>query len=78
MGQRIVYYSDLSNETIEEGQPIATVYITYTDARRGVTRLEITQAEAEEMAGKGTRIEQAVAREIHKALSDIAAAAPAR
>jgi len=46
--------SDLSGQMIEEGKG-ATVRINFHDARRGSAQLDVTDAEAAELAEKGRK-----------------------
>lgn len=54
MSKRLIYVSDLSGDTIEEGKG-ATVTIRFSDARKGTIVLDVTDAEAEELGKKGRR-----------------------
>jgi hypothetical protein len=54
VAKRLIYVSDLSGDTIEEGKG-ATVTIKFADARKGTIVLDVTEAEAEELGRKGGR-----------------------
>ena len=54
MARKTMLVSDLSGEPIEEGKG-ATVRINFNDARRGSAQLDVTDAEAEELARKGRK-----------------------
>lgn len=54
MAKRTVLTSDLSQDEIAEGTG-AQVLIRFTDARKGVIALDVTEAEAEEMGKSGRR-----------------------
>lgn len=54
MARRTMLVSDLSGEPIEEGKG-ATIRITFNDARKGSAQLDVTDAEAEELAEKGRK-----------------------
>lgn len=49
MAKKVVRVSDVSGSVIPEGSG-ASVRITFTDARRGVRELDMTDAEAEKLA----------------------------
>jgi hypothetical protein len=51
MARKTVVVSDQSGETIPEGKG-AKVRITFTDARKGVRELDLTDAEAERLGGR--------------------------
>jgi hypothetical protein len=51
MARKTVVVSDQSGETIAEGKG-AKVRITFTDARKGVRELDLTDAEAEKLGGR--------------------------
>jgi hypothetical protein len=53
MARKTVLVSDISGKEVPEREG-ATVVITFTDARRGVVRLDVLASEIEEMAKKGT------------------------
>ena len=55
MAKKTVRVSDLSGQEIAEGKG-ATIRITFADARKGVAELDVTDAEAEELARKGRRV----------------------
>jgi hypothetical protein len=55
MARRTVFVSDLSGQPIEEGKG-ATITIRFSDARKGVHVLDVTDAEAEELGQKGRRL----------------------
>jgi len=55
MAKKTVRVSDLSGEEITEGRG-ALVRITYSDARKGVVELDVTDAEAEDLGRKGRRV----------------------
>ncbi len=54
MAKKTVRVSDLSGEEIPEGKG-ATIRIAYHDARKGSAELDVTDAEAEELARKGRK-----------------------
>lgn len=54
MARKTVLVSDLSGEPIEEGKG-ATIRINFNDARRGSAQLDVTDAEAEELARNGRK-----------------------
>ena len=54
MARKITLVSDLSGAAIADNQG-ATVTIKYTDARRGVYVLDVTDAEAEDLAQHGRK-----------------------
>lgn len=54
MARRTIFVSDLSGQPIEEGKG-ATITIKFTDARKGVYVLDISDAEAEELGQKGRK-----------------------
>lgn len=56
MGQRIVKYSDLSGEEIQDPKEEAAIIVEFSDKRRGRYHLDVTKSEAEELSSKGTRI----------------------
>jgi len=51
MARKTIRVSDLSGDTIQDGEG-ATVRITFTDARKGVRELDVTDAEAEKLGGR--------------------------
>lgn len=51
MAKKTVRVSDMSGTEIPEGKG-AVVRITYTDARKGVRELDVTDAEAEKFGGR--------------------------
>ncbi len=55
MAKKTVLVSDLSGETIAEGQG-ATVRIVYQDARRGVVELDVSVEDVEDIARRGRRV----------------------
>ena len=54
MARKTVVVSDLSGRPIEEGKA-ATLTIRFTDARKGVYVLDVTESEAEELGRKGRK-----------------------
>ena len=54
MARKSVVVSDLSGEEIPEGKG-ATIRINFSDARRGSAQLDVTDAEAEDLASKGRK-----------------------
>jgi hypothetical protein len=54
MARKTVFLSDLSGAQIAEGKG-ATVTIRFTDARKGVYVLDVTDNEAEELGQKGRK-----------------------
>ena len=55
MARKTVYVSDLSNKQIPENSG-AKVRLTFTDARKGVYELDLTDREAQELADKGRKV----------------------
>ena len=51
MAKKTIRVSDMSGAEIPEGKG-AVVRITYTDARKGVRELDVTDAEAEKFGGR--------------------------
>ncbi len=51
MARKTIRISDMSGEEIPEGKG-AVVRIPYTDARKGVRELDVTDAEAEKFGGR--------------------------
>jgi hypothetical protein len=54
MARKTVVVSDLSGDAIAEGKS-ATVTIRFTDARKAVYVLDVTEQEAEELGSKGRK-----------------------
>jgi hypothetical protein len=54
MARRTVLVSDLSGKEIREGDG-ATLTITYSDARRGVVKLDVNADEVADLASKGAK-----------------------
>lgn len=54
MARKTVVVSDLSGESIPEGSA-ATVTIRFSDARKGVYVLDVTEQEAEELGRNGRK-----------------------
>ena len=54
MARRTVLVSDISGKEITDGEG-ATLAITYTDARRGVVRLDVNADEVADLARKGVK-----------------------
>lgn len=54
MARKMIYVSDLTGNEINE-KDAATITISYSDARRGVVRLDVNANEVEDMASKGTK-----------------------
>ena len=54
MARKQVVVSDLSGDPIPDGKG-ATIRISYADARKGSAVLDVTDEEAEELAGKGRK-----------------------
>jgi len=54
MAKKQVMISDLSGSEIPDGKG-ATIRINFHDARRGSAVLDVTDAEAEELANKGRK-----------------------
>lgn len=54
MARKTVFVSDLTGREIEDGQG-ATLTITYSDARRGVVKLDVNANEVDDLARKGTK-----------------------
>jgi hypothetical protein len=55
VAKKTVRVSDLSGREITDGKG-AIVRITFSDARRGVLELDVTDAEGEEMGRKGRKV----------------------
>jgi hypothetical protein len=51
MARKMIRVSDMSGHEIREGKG-ATIRITYTDARKGVRELDVTDTEAERLGGR--------------------------
>ena len=51
MARKTIRVSDMSGAEIPEGKG-ASVRITFTDARKGVRELDLTDAEAEKLGGR--------------------------
>jgi hypothetical protein len=51
MAKKTIRVSDRSGEEIADGKG-ATVRITFSDARKGVRELDLTDAEAEQLGGR--------------------------
>jgi hypothetical protein len=54
MARKTVVVSDLSGQSIAEDKA-ATITIRFTDARKGVYVLDVTEREAEELGSKGRK-----------------------
>jgi hypothetical protein len=54
MARRQIFVSDLTGKEIADPKDGATVTITYSDARKGVVRLDVLASEIEDIASKGT------------------------
>jgi hypothetical protein len=54
MARKIVLVSDLTGREIKDGEG-ATVTITYSDARRGVVKLDVNATEVADLAVKGVK-----------------------
>ena len=54
MARKVVLVSDISGEEIGENEG-ATLVITYSDARRGVVRLDVKAAEVDDLARRGVK-----------------------
>ena len=54
MARKTVVVSDLSGEAIADGKA-ATITIRFTDARKGMYVLDVTEQEAEELGSKGRK-----------------------
>jgi hypothetical protein len=54
MARKTVLVSDLSGKEIADGDG-ATLTISYSDARRGVVKLDVNADEVAELASKGTK-----------------------
>ena len=54
MARKTVVVSDLSGDAIEDGKA-ATISIRFSDARKGVYVLDVTEEEAEELGQKGRK-----------------------
>jgi hypothetical protein len=54
MARKTVVVSDLSGKAIEDSRA-ATITIRFTDARKGVYVLDVTEKEAEELGSKGRK-----------------------
>jgi hypothetical protein len=55
MAKKTVRVSDMSGSEIVDGKG-ALVRITFSDARKGVIELDVTDSEAEELGRKGRRV----------------------
>jgi hypothetical protein len=55
VARKTLIVSDLSGEPIEDGKG-AKIRINFNDARRGTAELDVTDAEAEGLAGKGRKM----------------------
>jgi hypothetical protein len=55
MARKTVVVSDLSGETIQEGQG-AKVRIVFDDARRGAIEMDVTADEAKAIGAKGRQV----------------------
>ena len=51
MARKTIRVSDMSGEEIQDGKG-ATVRITFSDARKGVRELDLTDGEAEKLGGR--------------------------
>ncbi|MGD0713984.1 MAG: hypothetical protein ABSB24_07325 [Gaiellaceae bacterium] len=51
MARKTIRVSDMSGDEIPEGKG-ATIRVTYSDARKGVRELDVTDAEAEKLGGR--------------------------
>ena len=51
MAKKTVLVSDMSGEEIPEGKG-ARIRITFSDARKGIRELDVTDAEAESLGGR--------------------------
>ena len=51
MARKTVLVSDMSGQEIPDGK-VATIRITFQDARKGVRELDVTDAEAERLGGR--------------------------
>ena len=56
MAQKIITHSDISGDPIPEGVDASRMIIIFSDARRGIFFLDITDEEAEEFAVKGMKL----------------------
>jgi hypothetical protein len=54
MARKTIFVSDLSGQSIPEGKS-ATITIRFTDARKGVYVLDVTEQEAEELGRQGRK-----------------------
>jgi len=54
MARKSIFVSDLSGEEIPEGKG-AKIRIVFNDARKGSAELDVTDAEAEELARTGRK-----------------------
>lgn len=52
MARRTIFVSDLSGEQVPEGK-VAQIVVKYSDGRKGVHTLDVTESEADEIARKG-------------------------
>jgi hypothetical protein len=55
MGQKVIMFSDLSGAEVGADARMGKVIVEYGDARKGIYCLDATDAEIEELAGKGRR-----------------------
>jgi len=51
MARKTIRVSDMSGDEIPEGKG-ATIRVTYSDARKGVRELDVTDPEAEKLGGR--------------------------
>jgi hypothetical protein len=54
MARKTIVVSDLTGKEIREGDG-ATLTISYSDARKGVVRLDVNADEVADLASKGTK-----------------------
>jgi hypothetical protein len=55
VAKKTVRVSDMSGQEIADGKG-ALVRITFSDARKGVVELDVTDSEADELGRKGRRV----------------------
>jgi hypothetical protein len=54
LARKTIFVSDLSGDAIDEGKA-ARITITFSDARKGSYVLDVTEDEAEELGGRGSK-----------------------
>jgi hypothetical protein len=64
MGQRVVFFSDLSGKEMKGDEKPAIILVEFSDKRRGIHLLEVLPEEAEDLAAKGTKCTRAELQEM--------------